>query len=289
MLDWSFTEILDLNTILSNRIVQITLSIILIFVQGLLLSRYIIQHRLSRVVSVIPGAIFILFSCTVLEPESFSVILLANLFFILSIGSLFKIYKKYKPVGTIFNSGFYLGIATIFYTHYFIYFIAIIMGLLNLRRLNLKELLQMVSGFLCVYFMTIVFLFYNDNLAILSSHLSIGFNLPNFDFTEPARLIKPILLILTLLTFIFFQNTLRKKKKFDAIKKIELTFWFLFLGLFTFLFVNDYNDSHLMILSAPVSIIGGLIMEAKDKSVLKEVLFMSLIAAYFLLFFYFKS
>ena len=281
-ISWSINEILNLNVLLGNTFLQVAASIILIFFQAYLLSSYVIEHRLSRELSLISGAVFILFVSSVLEPQSFNIILIANFFFVLSLGSLFKIYKKHKPIGTIFNSGFYLGLATVFYFPYIIFFIPLLFGLLSLRSFNFKELLQLISGLLGVYFLVAVFLFYNDHLHVYNDHMYSGFSLPSFDFSDPFALIKPGLLLVSSIFLLVFQNTLRKKKKFDAIKKIELVYWCLFLGLIVLIFTLKLGDEALILISCPIAILGGLILESKDKSIYKEIGFVVLIVAYVL-------
>jgi len=278
--DWIFNQVIDLNSLLGSNIIQVIASIILIGSQGILLSNYVTEHRLSRELSVITGAIFILFVSSILEPKSFSVILIANLFCVLSFGSLFKIYKRYKPIATIFNSGFYLAIATVFYIPYIIFFIPLIFGLLSLRSFNLKEFFQLLSGFICAYFLISVLLFNLDGLSFYYEHIVRGFSWLSFDFSNLLGEVKMILLTITTVILFTFQNSLRKKKKFDAIKKIELVYWALFLGFLILFFTHSDTNDNLILLSCPVAILGGLIMESKDKKMVKEFVFAFLIVAY---------
>ncbi len=261
----------------SNSYVQSIITIVLILTQALLISRYITIHRLSRALSLIPGAVFVLFTYSVLEPDNFNTILLANLFFVLSIGSLFKIYKKYQPISALFNAGFYLGVASLIYFPYFIFLIALVIGLYNLRNFNLKEFLQIFFGLMSVLFLSGVFAFYQDKLDIWKAIFTESFSIPDFDFSNIYLWIKPILLIVTVLVILSVNNTLRKKKKYDAIRKIELTYSLCLLGLLSIFMVQDINLHHLMIMSVPISILGGMVLEQKEYYYVKEFLFLLLI------------
>jgi len=280
---WQQDAFFDFYQMFPSKALQVGLSIVLIFAQALLISRYVIEHRLSRALSLIPGAIFILFVAVVMEPESMSMVLLANLFFVLGIGSLFRIYKKHKPIATIFNAGFFLGIATLIYFPYIIFFVSTILGLFSLRAANVKELVQLVTGFLTVFLFMGIYLFYQNDLSALNNIVAYNFSMPAFDLSNPLAYVKLATLIFCVLAILFFQNSLRKKKKFDAIKKIELTFWQLILGFILLFFINNGHEEHMLIMSTPIAILAGLIFESRDGYIVKEFLFILFIGLFGLL------
>jgi len=270
-----------LGSILSSSpYFQTSVSILLLVMQAVIISKYITVHRLSRALSTIPGAIFILFVSSVLEPENFNVILLANLFFVLSIGSLFKIYKQYQPIATMFNSGFLLGLATIFYYPYILMFVALAMGLYNLRNFDFKEFLQLFFGFLSCLFLVGVYAYSAELLDVYKSIFTKNYSLPAFDFSNSIILIKPGLCILTIVILIGMQNVLRKKKKFDSIRKIELTYAMFLLGLISIFFIDGISEQHLIVVSFPISVIGGMVLERKEYIYVKEFIFLFLIGLY---------
>ena len=283
---WPFENYIDIGLeFLNNRYSQLIFSITLIFLQGYLVSRFIIKHKISRNLSLVPGAVMVLYSCFVMQPYLAHEIILANLFFVFSVGSLFKLYKKYRPIGTLFNSGFYLAIAVFIYSPYSIYLPILLLGLLALRGINPKEILQLLSGFIAPFFLGSVLLYYNDNLGNYFSDFEFVFQLPEVDFSRIDELIKPLVAVAIALTIVFFQNMLRKKKNFDAIKKVELNFWMLLLGFFSLFFVASLTPFHMMILSVPIGICGGLILESQNNKITKEFVFLSFIGFYFLLVF----
>jgi len=280
---WQFVEIADGNKFLPNSLLQILLSIALIIVQAYLISRIVIEHRMSRVNSLIPGAVFALFACAALEPESMSSILIANLFFVLSLRSLFQIYKKHRPIGTIFNAGFFLGLAVLFYFPYAFYFLAVLLGLNSLRKQDLKELFQLLTGFLAVLFLAGVFFFYNDKLNHLYAISGFHFKWPELIFDNPLFYLKPAATLLLFSVIIGFQNNLRKKKKFDSIKKIELTYWILFIGFIILFFLKKPSEDYFILISTPIAILAGLILESKIGATVKEFVFILFMVLYALL------
>jgi len=155
----------------------------------------------------------------------------------------------------------------------------LILGLFSLRNLELKETLQLLIGVLApVYFLGVYF-FYQGDLTQLSSHYFGSVSLP-WSGTELGliTLLKPMIVIVSSVLLILYSTALTKKKKFDAIKKIELCYWMLLLTLPSIFFLNQISECHLLICSIPVAILGGLILEAKPNKVIKEFAFLIAIA-----------
>jgi len=268
------------DNFIENKLILIFISIALIVVQALLISRIVTIHRLSRALSLIPGAVFILFLASVLEPFSFHYILVANLFFVLSLGSLFKIYKQYKPISTVYNAGLFLGLATVVYFPYIIFLFAMLIGLYNLRAFSFKESLQLLIGFFSSIFLVGLVFYYWDNLELYQTFFTNSYSIPSFDFSDPSLFTKPLMAIGTILVLVGFQHVLRKKKKFDAIRKIELTYALFLLALLSIFLTTNISEQHLILISVPISIIGGMVMETKEYLYVKEFVFLLLVGVF---------
>lgn len=268
---------------ISNVYVQYFIGVVLVFSQAMIVSQLIIKHKMSRNLSLIPSAVMVLTLAIILQPSVNHIVLVANFFFLLSVGSLFKVYKVFKPISRIFNSGFFIGIATLLYRPYFIYFIVIVLGLLALRSLKFKEIIQVILGFLCPLFLMGVLLFYNNGLDQYFAYFKLPFSIPSIDFSDIRPLFKPLLALIVILVLVFNQNALRKKKKFDAIKKVELNYWNLLVSIFSLLFIGVPTNEHLILISLPIGLLGGLILESKENAIVKEFVFLSFIGLYVVL------
>ena len=264
---------------------QLFYALIFIYVQSIMVAEIVIQNRLSRQLSIIPAAVFCFFCFWALHNSVLDEVLLANFFLILCFRSLFDIYKKYKPISTLFNAGFFLALAVLVYSPLIFFFIICFFGLLSLRSLKLTEFLQLSFGFLCPIFLAWVALFYKSNTALLWDQLSLEFSFPNLTDIDIPLIIKLTLLLLTLAFLVSQNSELLKKKTFDAIKKIELSYWGLLLSLVSLFFVKELSQSHLLSLSIPLSILAGLYLESRDKMTIKEFAFLFYIIFYFLMVF----
>ena len=263
-----------------NKLFKVSLSVILIFIQALLLNNLIIRHKLSRALSTIPAAVFVLFSSFVIEDYHFHPVLIANVFCLLSINSLFKIYKKHLPIVTIFNSGFWMAVASIIYQPYIVYFIVLLIGLYSMRNLDLRESLQMFLGLLAPMGLIVVWAFYHGQLHTILLSVIDNFSVPDLSKISLLNMLKPLLTLSFIILAGLFHNEIKKKKKFDAIKKIELGYWLMLFSIFTIFLMSPLQQPHLIIVSIPIAISLGLLLESKNNSVIKEFLFLLGIGVY---------
>lgn len=273
---FAFSDLYAFDLLSSNHLITLIVSIILIIVQAYLLNEIVIRHKFSRALSSIPAACFILITAIISLTQLNLNLIVANLFCILSINSLFKLYKKYQPVTTIYNSGFFLGLASIFYPPYLIFLPAWFLCLYSLRNLKLNEGIQLSTGFLTPGFFLIIYAYSQEKLnTLLPEKFEL---LPEFTWPEDIRIVILASMIAILaVALISFSNEIKKKKKFDSIKKIEFLYWMIFVSALSLLFRQAGTLSHLMIISLPLSILLGIMLENRKNIVLKELVFLSLV------------
>lgn len=267
-------------SLFGNILLRVLISILLIFGQALLVAQFIIKNKMSRNLSLIPGAVMALALAFFVYPNIIHPVLFANLAFLLSLSSLYQVYKKYNPIGYLFNSGFFLGLATLIYAAYGSFFIVIILGIFSLRSIKAKEVLQFIVGFLTPFFFLLVFAFYQSLLSDYWGFFRFSFTIPSIDLSNIESLIRPLVSLIIVFYLIFKQSSLVKKKKFDAIKKVELNFIFLLMGFISILFIATLTVQHLILISTPMAMLGGLVLEEKDNKITNEFLFIILIGLY---------
>ncbi len=134
-------------------VLQSIIAILLIFIHAIIINHTFIKHRLSREITLLPGLIYVVFVTVVTDFTVLHPALLGNTFIIFALMNLFKTYKLPNAAACIFNAGFYISVASLFYTPYvFMVFFGIII-LLILRSFKLLEKLQYFLGFLYhIYF-----------------------------------------------------------------------------------------------------------------------------------------
>lgn len=90
------------------------LAFALLYLQAIILSRFIAQQRMMNRPTYLPGMAYLLITSLFQEWNYFTAPLLVNTFLLFVLSALFRIYNQPEARGTIFNIGLALGIASFF-------------------------------------------------------------------------------------------------------------------------------------------------------------------------------
>ena len=232
------------------QIWQSILGVLLLFLQAAFINRLYITNRMMDENTLFPGLFYILLCSLFPEYLELSPVLLGNTFFIIALSSVFFSYKKVELSGYLFNVGFWLGIASLFYFP-FIYFLPLMFVAISiLRILKLKDILQVISGLITVFFLVFTIYYWNDKL---SQYFAVQFweNFKFIDFYKSPTMVEWAMLIfygLFMLWSILNYNKFILKKGIQAQKKINILFWALLFSAFPIFFQQNMQIDHLIIL-----------------------------------------
>lgn len=145
----------------------------------------------------------------------------SSLFLVLFFEKLISSYKKERALSDIFDSGLFIGIATLFYIPAMVFLVLLWIGLFTIRTINWREWLCSVIGFLLPFAFTftynLVFFpaypWYNKIMSELQYHF------PQFSFSWQQITIMVITGIIGLIGFWFYIN-----KIMDNVVKTQ-KFW----------------------------------------------------------------
>ncbi|MGB4958535.1 MAG: hypothetical protein WBO36_03610, partial [Saprospiraceae bacterium] len=126
---------------------------ILIFFHALMINYIFINHRMSREITLFAGVFYVLLVTINIDNSLLSNVLIANSFIILALYNLLKTYKIPHPTANIFNTGFWIGVAGLFYSPYFLFILFGLISLLVLRSFKFIEKLQYFIGCAIPYFL----------------------------------------------------------------------------------------------------------------------------------------
>lgn len=140
-------------------------SVLLLFLQAIMINLLVINNRLSREISLFPGLFYILIASSIPSFLPLSPLIIANTFFIACLISLFSVYKKPIVASTILNAGIWIGLASLAYFSYFSLFILGLIGLNILRAFKIRERLMLLSGVFIPFFLLGVYFFWEGQLA----------------------------------------------------------------------------------------------------------------------------
>ncbi len=232
------------------------LGIILVFIQAILINVMIARFRMANEVTLFPGVCYILLASSIPEFLNLSPILLANTFFIVSLFELFGSYRQKSIVGYIFNVGFWLGVASLFYFSEIIFLLFAFLGSSILSKFRTKEALTITIGFIVPYILISVYYFWTDQfLWFWQNQFSNNLGFLDFDIQYSLETyIKLGFFVLVFIMSFVSSGSYMAKKNLQVQKNISMLYWALFFGFLSVLLQASIRLEHLLIFVVPLSI-----------------------------------
>lgn len=240
------------------------IAMVLLLIQGTAINVIAANHRLADTVTLFPGLFYILIASALPEFLHLSPLHMANTFLLIAISELLKVYKNPSCANNIFNVGFWVAVASLFYPSYLIFIVFGLTGLNSLRAYSFKEWLMLLSGALVPYILMGTYTFWVDQFgAFLNLQFVQSFAFLDF-LAQPAPDVyfKIAFVDLFLLVAVFSYNLYVFKKVMQVQKKISILYWALFWSGTTLLFQADIQMDHMLIMAIPLGIMISLNFQA---------------------------
>lgn len=272
-----------LNLVSPEGTLSAVLSIILIFLQALLVNIISARYRIARSVSLFPGVFYVLLCSCFPDFLYLSPVLIANTFIILALYELLGSYKKYYSNGRIFNAGLWIGIATLFYFSSIVFIGAVFIGFFILRAFKLKEQIGLFLGFITPFWLLGIYYFVRNALPDFWSRSfgNIGFLDVSFS-NDWENYVQLGLFAILILVAIFNYRIYTYKVSIQAQKFVDVFFWVLAFSMGTLLIQKNLQSDHLIFLAVPLSFLIGMTFLYMNKR-LAEAFHFLLLAGIFLL------
>ncbi len=173
-----FKAILQLAEPTSRTTPQLypVLAFSLLFLQAVMLTRFINTQRMMNKPTFFPGMAYLLITSLLPEWNYFSAPLIVNTILLFVLSGLFKIYNQPNAKGAIFNIGLALGIASFLFFPSITFIIWILLALAVMRPFKLNEWVLCLVGITTPFYFYAIYLFINDEWSWqqLMPHFSIG-------------------------------------------------------------------------------------------------------------------
>lgn len=233
---------------------------VLLLLQAFVLNSIVNNFKLAKEYSFVPAICFVLLHFSYFNIDGCSPVLIANSFILWAVYSLFGSYEKRVSLGTIFNAGFSVAMATLFYHGYAVYSLWVVVGLLIIRSFDLQEFLILLAGYCIPFFLMGTYHFLDGNLAFwIQSELSVHYNTMEilYNANTDLYLLLGIMTIPTLLALgnlqgLYFKTTSREKKYIQVMLIMPV------IGLFSFLLQSNIYSYHYLIFIVPSSVLLSL-------------------------------
>jgi hypothetical protein len=267
-------------------------ALLLLVGQAILLNETINRHRMVRDQTYVPAVCYVLLASGSPELSQLSAPLLANTFLLLAISALFNGHRRKEAMEPLFNAGFWVAVASLFYLSAWIFLVFALLALALLRKPDLRENLVLVSGFVTVYLLLGVTFFCLDGLPYFGQrHFAAHFSFPHWtgraDWSLYLQFGTAGLLLLWALGNL---PTILFKTSIQVQVFLQVLYWaMLFSGLCLFV-QRDVAWSHALMLCLPLSIFFAFNLMSLRSRFLAEalhlVVFMAAVAVQYQTYFF---
>lgn len=239
----------------NNYIITGIITLLIVFFQSILINNLVNKYRLFREVTLFPGLFYILLVSAVQDFLPLSSILLGNTFLILALSNLLSIFKSSKCADAIFNVGFWIGAAALFYNAFALFLLLALFGLAILRTFKLKEAMMIISGYILPFLFASVYYFWQDQFqSYWNTYFFSQFSLIDFKLAGGWNTYYKLIILAFFLVMGLF-NGYQFEKSYKIRSFMNIFYWTLLISGTTFLFQENIQLSHFLIIAPPLSVL----------------------------------
>ncbi len=147
----------------ANPFLYSFLAFTLLFLQAIMITRFINSQRMTNKATYFPGMAYLLITSLFPEWNLFSAPLIVNTILLLVLTSLFKTYNQSNAKSSIYNIGLALGIATFIFFPSITFILWILLSLAIMRPFRLNEWVLCIVGLTTPFYFYAAYLIINDN------------------------------------------------------------------------------------------------------------------------------
>lgn len=249
------------------------LSGILCFLQALIINGIINENKMTAKKNYLGGLIFIIFASFFKQSLILSPVSIALTLILLAVSKMFELVRREKPYTQIYDIGFLIAAASLFYFPSVLFIVVAYIGLSSLRAFSGREWMATFLGFATPCFLAFTFYYYTDQRPQdFLPHLKISqlqFN--RFDWAQMGALLLCAVASFLLLPG-FLYSSLIQVRKFTTILVISFA-----VSLIAFFLQQQPNLAHWVLLSLPIAIIMAMVLFQIKSKVVSEVIHLMLL------------
>lgn len=203
----------------------------------------------------IPAFAFMLYSSFLPSLAIFSTVFIANAFIFIAFANILGSYNATSPQKTFFNTGLFLGLATLFYFPAIILFILFVILILIVRPFKLQELFAYIFGVITPFYFVGIILFLQGKWKSYTQHLFYHIHLPLKTISTPIFIALSIISIMMLVYGLFLVNQSQGKNTTGVRKKWNCIGFYVFFTAISGLFSTIFPALTWLIFATPFSIV----------------------------------
>ncbi|ATL47142.1 hypothetical protein COR50_08065 [Chitinophaga caeni] len=238
-----------------NALFYTFLTVVLLFLQALLFTKLINQHRLFSRSTYLPGMCYILFSSMYQGWNQFSPAILINLVMLWVFSNVPNLYNRSSARDVAFNLGFAVGVCSLIYFPSVIFVLLLFMGLVAMRSFRLAEWILALLGLACPLYILGTYLFLTDQWALTGQLTRIGINIPMIhDYKVWGALIANVLFFIT--GWIIIQRSFNKML-IQTRKIWNVWAFYAFIAMLIPFFTATFSANYWILAVLPISMFAG--------------------------------
>lgn len=210
-------------------------------------------------------------------------IVLSNFFVLLALRRILSLRTQKEHVKKLFDAGFLIGLASVFYFWSILFFLLIFSALLFYAESEIKKWLIPFLGLTATVIIAVGFslLYNNDFFTTLNINPIVGYNFTAYNSVQFITVIT-VLLSFGLWSSLFYLKDLKKKAKTYR-PSYKVVFIACIIATIVLIIANKKDGSEFLFLFAPLSIIISNYIETIEEKWFKEVFFLALLVLPFVL------
>ena len=250
ILEFKYAHSLSVNYGLVTKIGMF----LIVFFSVLLLHFIVVKNGLSQQ-SNIELLVFALFVLVVPQTFISYKIIVSNMFILMALRRMISIRSKKEIIKKLFDSGFLIGLASVFYFWSILFFPLIIISLLFFSESKAKYYFIPVLGLatLVVILTAVSVIFYGDIFSIFPQKIDFSFNYTAYNSFQLIGAIT-ILLSFGLWSSVFYLTTIKKKMR-SYRPSYKIMFVACMFATAIAIITPNKNGSEMIFLFAPLSVI----------------------------------
>ncbi len=260
-------------------IIQVATSLLLVIFTAFLIQQVNDRYSFIRARTKLPAAIFVIIIGGFTSMHTLHPVFFAAIFLLLAIHSFFSIFNNPVTFPYIFNTGFFLGVGTLFYFNLFIVVPAFFIGIIILcREFKWREFVILTLGFLVPLIFAFSFAFYTDQFSELVNTYEQNIITPVNHFKSDIAL----QVFLGLLAIFTAMGSIKMLQQYDSRKISTRKYYTVFLLIFiftiiSFVFIPASSIEMLVISVVPVTFLVSNLFISIESKFWGELLFTLLV------------
>jgi len=268
-----------LNALFNLPMFQLALALLLLLFQAFFFNAFLAENRMITRIGSTGAFVYVLLFSSSPELIRLYPFLMASLFILAALHTLFLIYERESPYYYVFNAGFFVAIAALFYAPAAILFLWVIISLVIALHASMRNFLIAFVGFLTPIYLLLSWFFLTDQLSERLALFAGEWFSFRVDFTSIPILQYVIGLLMLMLMFFALGPVLGNvtEKNLGLRKKINITHALFFFSLLMLLFQRDpliFNSVLLLPLAVYISFDFAYANQLRWRNILLLVLFL---------------